>query len=94
MSGGSYNYAFLKIDDLANEIRTNNDPKRIAFVDLLKKVSDAAHAIEWEDSGDTGKEGTDKAINTVFKSLIGDPNLLYRVKAFNEFKKIIDKLEE
>lgn len=51
MSGGAYDYAYSHIEYLANNIRANT-PERRAFVALLQKVAEAAHAIEWVDSGD------------------------------------------
>jgi hypothetical protein len=53
MSGGSYDYAFGKIEDLAGQIRQTT-PLRKAFVTHLRKVAKACHDIEWVDSGDCG----------------------------------------
>lgn len=53
MSGGAYNYAYSRIEDFAYELeRRANTPARKAFLRLLHKVSAAAKAIEWNDSGD------------------------------------------
>ncbi|HEX2879498.1 MAG TPA: hypothetical protein VHO25_08165 [Polyangiaceae bacterium] len=55
MSGGSYDYAYRKIEDLADEIGTNHLPTkavREAFKAHLRKVAEAARAIEWVDSSD------------------------------------------
>jgi hypothetical protein len=53
MSGGAYNYAYYKIEELAGDISRNaKTPERKAFVSLLVKVAKAAKAIEWNDSGD------------------------------------------
>jgi hypothetical protein len=90
MSGGSYDYAYSKINDLARQIEDRADPRqrsrygsdssepqvycsvqkrwltgaeaqaiidaaaseRAWFVELLHLVSEAAHDIEWVDSGD------------------------------------------
>lgn len=59
MSGGSYDYAFRHIDDLASEMlrRGKKTPLRSAFTDLLFRVSLAAKEIEWADSGDTEQGG-------------------------------------
>ena len=62
MSGGSYNYAYARIDELAEDVARNSPtPERKAFVKLLTKVALAAKAIEWNDSGD-GDEREDSLI--------------------------------
>jgi hypothetical protein len=53
MSGGSYDYFYTKLDDMARSIRLIN-PERKAFVKHLKKVVKALHDIEWVDSCDYG----------------------------------------
>lgn len=60
MSGGSYDYAFSKINAFANEVeRRAREPEtqgrnlRLAFARHLRKVADAAYQLEWADSGDT-----------------------------------------
>ncbi len=53
MSGGSYDYFYTKLDDMADSIRLIN-PERKAFVKHLKKVVKALHDIEWVDSCDYG----------------------------------------
>ncbi len=59
MSGGSYNYAYLGIDQLATAIRTSGPDYpgvdyelRAAFKRHLLNVAAACRAIEWNDSGD------------------------------------------
>ena len=60
MSGGTYNYAFGRIEDFAYELaRRANTPDRKAFLRLLHKVSAAAKAIEWNDSGDGAPDEDD-----------------------------------
>lgn len=61
MSGGSYNYAYMRIEDLASEIRPTTLLRR-TFIDHLKMVAKACHAIEWVDSGDCGPGGEDADI--------------------------------
>lgn len=66
MSGGSYSYAYMDIEDLANTIARNvQTPERIAFAEHLKKVAKAMHDIEWVDSGDYGQGGENEAIMLV-----------------------------
>ena len=60
MSGGAYNHAYSRIEELADEISRNaKTPERKAFVSLLVKVAKAAGAIEWNDSGDGDPRETD-----------------------------------
>lgn len=67
MSGGSYNYAFHKVEDLADEIREQGDieggaaPRELrkAFKSHLKLVAKALRAIEWNDSGDGDNRETE-----------------------------------
>lgn len=66
MSGGSYDYAFRAVRDMAEtlESRTAN-PLRLAFARHLHLVSQAMHDIEWVDSCDYGKGQEDAAIRAV-----------------------------
>ena len=61
MSGGSYDYAYSKIEELADQIQALS-PLRKAFKTHLRKVAEACHDIEWVDSGDKGTGDEDKAI--------------------------------
>lgn len=54
MSGGSHNYAFIHVDQFADEISRDPDPLRRAFAKHLSKVAVAMRDIEWVDSGDYG----------------------------------------
>jgi hypothetical protein len=63
MSGGSYDYASRHFTDLARRVRAVANDEGIkrralrrAFAKLLDRVAEAAHAIEWADSGDTDFE--------------------------------------
>ena len=48
MSGGSYDYAYLKVVDMAESLSSkNNSPLRRAFGKHLKLVAKAMHDIEW-----------------------------------------------
>ena len=64
MSGGSYDYAFRRIDELADAIQATT-PLRRAFQQHLRDVAKAAHDIEWVDSCDYGKGDEDEAIQKV-----------------------------
>lgn len=56
MSGGSYDYAFRKVDAFIEDVTVAGDREttklRFAFIKHLEKVSAAMKAIEWVDSGD------------------------------------------
>lgn len=70
MSGGAYNYAFLRIEELANEIEDNNI-HRAKFKKILLLVAEAARAVEWNDSGDWGIEKEEKALKELYDCLKG-----------------------
>lgn len=55
MSGGSYNYAYMQIEQMAADLRLTT-PLRRAFQRHLFLVSKACREIEWVDSGDGGKD--------------------------------------
>lgn len=61
MSGGSYNYAYSKIEDLAENIQ-GTTPLRKAFKEHLRLVATACHDIEWVDSCDKSNGDEDAAI--------------------------------
>ena len=78
MSGGSYDYKYQHIKDLADEINTcpakpgydgKNPPLnawRVKFKKILYLVAEAARAIEWVDSCDSGYGDDHSAIDAVF----------------------------
>ncbi len=66
MSGGSLNYAYRHIEELACELDSNDKTVlQRAFAKHLYLVAKAAHDIEWVDSGDYGKGDDEKAIKAV-----------------------------
>ena len=54
MSGGSWDYLFLKVQDAAEQLVCSRSAERRAFGRLLAKVATALHDIEWVDSSDYG----------------------------------------
>lgn len=66
MSGGSYDYAYSKIEQLAEDLRIKDDPRRLALQRLLLKVSVAIHDVEWVDSSDYGEGDDHAAIDACF----------------------------
>lgn len=89
MSGGHYNYKCFEVREFADTMETRNDRRRIAFQQFMIKVAAACHAIEWEDSGDTGKENTDEAIDAVFSFLKADPDVIAKAGSYDKFKEIV-----
>ena len=70
MSGGSYDYAYGHINDLAFRInekanieRPDEFARREAFASWLLMAAEVARAIEWHDSGDTGPNDEAKAMD-------------------------------
>lgn len=63
MSGGSYDYLYGRVEDMAAELVSRRPtPLRYAFAKHLKLVAKAMHDIEWVDSGDCGYGDEDEAI--------------------------------
>lgn len=52
MSGGSYDYAYSRVENMAQDPFLTTTPERRAFASLLNDVAEAMHDIEWVDSGD------------------------------------------
>jgi hypothetical protein len=61
MSGGSYEYRYYHVIQLADDIQPTT-PLRKEFKKHLRKVADACHDIEWVDSGDYAPGDEDAAI--------------------------------
>lgn len=59
MSGGRYDYIHYRIEEFNNEMELNTTERK-KFKKLLSKVISVIKAIEWEDSGDTSEEDTNK----------------------------------
>ena len=56
MSGGSFDYFYFKMEEVANQIfkdRTDNEKK---LAELMKDLSVVMRAVEWYRSGDTGEK--------------------------------------
>lgn len=65
MSGGSYNYAFGRVQDMADTLADSKIPLRRAFAKHLSDVAKAMHDIEWVDSDDYGPGDENAAIRKV-----------------------------
>jgi len=86
MSGGNYDYICYKVDTFIDELKTNDDPRRLAFKELMVLVSKALHDIEWTDSGDYGDDADHKAIDAVFAFLKSDPEIIKKAHAYDKLK--------
>ena len=69
MSGGSYDYAYARIEEISRQVRDGAHrggkgarALRLAFADLLDRCAVAAHDIEWVDSGDRAPDAEIDAI--------------------------------
>ena len=65
MSGGSFDYSYRHVEDMADRLRASDNPQYQAFADHLTKVAAAMKAVEWEFSGDSGLEEAYEAISRV-----------------------------
>jgi hypothetical protein len=65
MSGGAYDYAYIKVEDMARELEKHKDPLRRAFAEHLFSVSKAMYDVEWVDSGDYSPGAEHEAIHIV-----------------------------
>jgi hypothetical protein len=63
MSGGSYDYLYSKVKDMAEALdRKGESALRRAFGRHLKLIAEAMYDIEWVDSGDYAKGDEEEAI--------------------------------
>ena len=86
MSGGSLDYFFSKVEDIAEEIESRADtPLQKAFVSHLKDVANALYDLEWVYSGDKGTGDEEDSI----KKVLGKD---YKSKAFDILKKECESL--
>lgn len=90
MSGGSYDYAFRWVDDMAERLsRKDQTPLRRAFAAHLKLVAKAMHNIEWVDSGDYG-EGEDLA---AMQAAMGDSAQAELAVTVNDARDVLAQLQ-
>lgn len=61
MSGGSYDYFYSRVEEIANRIEAKTTARR-AFAAHLRLVAQALHDIEWVDSSDYAPGDEDAAI--------------------------------
>lgn len=56
MSGGSWDYVYARLQDVAIRLASSSSYDRRALGVLVDRVAQAMREIEWEDSGDGGQE--------------------------------------
>ena len=88
MSGGSYGYVYIKIDEI-DISHTETDPRRAAFQKLLKLVANAMHDIEWVDSCDYCKGEEYKSIDEVFSFISKDAETIIKARSYDALKDIL-----
>ena len=64
MSGGSFDYLYRRVEDMADEL-DGGTPLDKAFAAHLRLVSRAMHDVEWVYSGDYGPGGADESMRAV-----------------------------
>lgn len=90
MSGGSYEYAYRRVEDMAGEIRDRNPSAlRRAFAAHLDLVAKAMHDVEWVDSCDYGKGAEEAAIRAVLGTAT-EALVLSEIR--DEARRIMDEL--
>ena len=93
MSGGAYDDAYCRLEDLAEEIKQRDDHKalRCLVSDYLKKFTDVCKTIEWIESGDYGEEEW-KDVEEKLKALSQkEVNDAVKIKKFELIKKIVEE---
>ena len=68
MSGGSWDYFYGRLEDVASRLQCERDPLRKAFGAHLQKCAKALHDIEWVDSCDYSPGDEVEAIKAVLGS--------------------------
>jgi hypothetical protein len=90
MSGGSWEYAYIQLDELADRLLGERCEYRRALGRKLKPFAAALHDIEWVDSGD-GAPGD--GIPAIKKALGEGCEALAYAELRQDAMVLIDKLE-
>ena len=90
MSGGAYEYFYAKLEDFANSIPSESNPRRAAFKKLLLAAAQAAYAVEWEDSGDASEANA--AIDRMFRELKVPAHDIYKIAAYDKVAELVAEL--
>lgn len=62
MSGGSWDYAYTKLEPIIDRLAKEEDPRRRALGSILAQIKHALHDIEWADSGDYSHSQAEAAL--------------------------------
>ena len=91
MSGGSYDYAYGRIEELASAIRarSNDRTDRRVFASLLDVCAKAARAIEWVDSCDYGPGDETAPIRAALAFNGGNPDAMIKRDAIERVVEIL-----
>jgi len=70
MSGGSFDYLYFKVEEMADQVGIVKSKEEIEFANFIRKVAKLMHSIEWAYSGDTSIEDFKKDWKSFKKELI------------------------
>ena len=91
MSGGSMDYLYGRVDDVADDLQLPHQPTAYrAFGEHLKNVAKALQAIEWHWSSDWSEKPALQAIDKV----LHDSKALQIEVLKNDAKELINKLQQ
>jgi len=94
MSGGSYNYAYRHVEDMALALSRKKSPLHNAFGRHLLLVAKAMHDIEWVDSGDYGEGREFKAIEIALGEHWREPTIAEALDQIDTIKEELIALLE
>lgn len=86
MSGGSWDYFYYKLEEVAEKLSWQDNPLRKAMGKKLKEAAAALHDIEWVDSSDYG-EGDD--VKAIKKFLGKNPEGIIAQEQVKRIKKLL-----
>ncbi len=90
MSGGSWDYFYLNMEDVADRLSASTCPERKSLGELMSRMAVAMHEIEWVDSGDRTKGAEMSAIRDVINGPAKPPAEFL----LNDARKLIAQLQE
>lgn len=94
MSGGSYNYAFRAVEEMADMMATRHmSPSRRALHRHLLLVAAAMRAVEWNDSGDGADEETAIA-RVVTRADVLDASREHLTQAIEEAQRVLSTITD
>ena len=93
MSGGSYDYAYQKVDDFAYRLEERNSPLYQSFAKHLHLVAKAMHDIEWVESEDYAVGDDTESIKAVLTPTDVIAGLASSEKQLTEWLDIVRELQ-